>query len=285
MPTSDPQWTPKPVSPIPRTLVIVCTRNCWASLRTSEVLIRWQEDAGDRIGVRLYDETQVGRALGRWIHESGTTATADTDDWDRVLLLGPDIVPCENLIERLTTVDAPIVSPIYRTIRAGQIVYSFGLQDPITGRVEFPTELSGQKLDQPFRVHATDLACSMIQRDLCRHAFPALRFAAGEPDPAAAFAEHFLDLVRSATGADPMVAPVCVEHWRDVGLLGLLRLKQSLRADRTTPSPNPVAADSSSREAVSRTVTVPRGPTHAHLFQGGPLGTSPPGFNTDPQAL
>ncbi len=228
----EPQWDWTPCGETPRTMVVACTSSHWLDFRTAEVLIRWQEEPGGRIGVRLFEAADVGWALARWLLEP----TAGDASWDRVMLLGPDIVPPQDLAARLGSIDAPIVSALSRGLIDGTIAYTFSRLDPVTGRTEYPSQLPLAEITEPFPAHVVDLSCAVIKRDYCGHVTRALSFAASQADPTRAFDQRFCDLVREETGSDPVVAPICVERTADVGLLGLLKLKhQAFTNQQTQP--------------------------------------------------
>jgi len=224
----DPPWTPPAPLQLSRTIVVACTARRWLNLRTSEVLLRWQEELGDRVSVRLLDAGTAGWALARFLHEPATSGL----EWERVLLLGPDVVPTPELLHRLSSVDAPIVSSLNRTVANGNVVYSFTRRDPGTGRIEHPAQLPLADLRSPFPVHSVDLACSLVHRGVCKHVVEAWRLAVADADPDRAFNEHLCELVRRDTDQNPVVAPVVVERRADVGLLSLLQLKHRLDTDR-----------------------------------------------------
>ncbi|MBU0717342.1 MAG: hypothetical protein KJ749_03760 [Planctomycetes bacterium] len=224
------RWNRMPTGPTPRTMVLACTSRRWLDLRTAETLIRWQEEPGSRIGVRLFEATETAWALTRWLN--GEEAKSDT--WERIMLVGPDVVPAVDLIHRLGSVGAPIVSPLSRSLINGQIAYNFARRDPSTMQTEYPTQLSLAEITEPFEACTVDTACCVIHCDVCQHAVTALAESVSQPNPTRAFDERFCDLVRKQTGRDPMVAPVFVERSADIGLSGLLRLKQKLQADQQT---------------------------------------------------
>ena len=237
-PLPDPQWHPRPVSQSPRTMVIACTTWHWLDVKTAETLIRWQERPGHRIGVRLFEANDAAWALARWLHHP----TADDPNWERILLLAPDIVPADDLLDKLASIEAPIVSPLTRAALDGRIAYTFTRPDQATGRPEHPTQLSPDDLAAPFEVHTADLACALLKRDTCRHTPEALAYAAARPDPARAFNERYCDLVRRDTGRNPIVAPVHTERRADLGLLGLLQLKHKLQHEQETEGRRPQPA-------------------------------------------
>ncbi|UCG16370.1 MAG: hypothetical protein JSV19_13850 [Phycisphaerales bacterium] len=233
-PLPGPRWNRTASGETPRTLVIACTARRWLDFRTAEILITWQEEPGNRIGVRLIDAHDVGSALARFLHDP----QAGDRSWERFMLLGPDMIPTRDLVHQLGSIDAPIVSTLNRALIDGEIAYTFRRPDPATGQVEHPIRLSLNHITGPFKAHTADLACSVIRRDTCRHVAEALQFAAGQADPARAFNERFCDLVREATGCDPLIAPVCVERRADAGLLGLLRLKHKVYSEHQVRDDN-----------------------------------------------
>ena len=181
----------------------------------------------------------MGWALARWLLEP----TAGDASWDRVMLLGPDIVPTVDLVSRLGSIDAPIVSGLSRGLVDGEIAYTFSRRDPETGRIEFPAQLSLAEINEPFPAQTVDLSCSVIKRDYCGHVTQALGFAANQPDPTRAFDQRFCDLVRDETRSDPVIAPICIERSADIDLLGLLQLKhRAFRNQQSQPDqPQPAS--------------------------------------------
>lgn len=229
--TPMPEWTPPTAAATPRTMVLACTQRRWIGLRTAETLLRWQESADDRIGVRLFDGLPTPLALQRWLSEAGDQAGR----WERVLLIGRDIVPDESLPVRLGSIDAPLVVPLFRSIVGGELRYNFARQDARTGRLVSPARLSRHDLSHPAEAQSVNMSCCLIRHDALPHAAEALRRAACDGCLTDAFDQHFVHLLRTATGRDPVVAPVIVGHMADIGLLGLLQLRERLLAGRNLP--------------------------------------------------
>jgi hypothetical protein len=221
----DPPWEWNRREAGPATIVYACTTDRWIDFKTAEVILRWQEETTTRIGVRLLEASDAAWAMARLQHED---AIRD-NTWDRVLILGPDVVPEEDLLFQLASVDAPIVVPLTRAMIQGDIAYSCGTLDPLTGQIQYSGSLSPDELSRPFEAHSVDLTCCMIQREMFKHTHDAITHAITERDPVAAFNRRFVDLVREDTGRNPVVVPVMLERRVDVGLLGLLQLKHKLR--------------------------------------------------------
>lgn len=230
------EWAPPADAVPPRTMVLVCTQRRWLNLHTGEMLLRWQEAAGERIGVRLFDGLPVALALQRWLGEAGPQAGS----WERVLLIGRDIVPEESLPAQLGSIDAPLAAPLFRSIVDNDLRYNFTRLDARTGQLIRPAELSRQDLSCPTEALSVDMSCCLIRRDALPHASAALHLAAGDPCLTEAFGSHFIHLVRTATGRNPVVTPVMVGHMVDIGLLGLLQLREKLLASQTAPQLQPV---------------------------------------------
>jgi hypothetical protein len=226
--TPQPEWTAPTDAAPPRTMVLACTQRRWLSLRTAETLLRWQEGAEDRIGVRLFDGLPPPQALQRWLAEAGEKAGS----WERVLLIGRDIIPDESLPARLGSIDAPLVVPLFRSIVGGELRYNFARQDPRTRQLTHPAGLSRFDLSFPADAQSVDMSCCLIHRGVLPHAAEALRRAAGDGCPTDAFGQHFVRLLRTATGREPVVAPVIVGHMADIGLLGLMQLRERLLASK-----------------------------------------------------
>ncbi|MFQ5806656.1 MAG: hypothetical protein ACE5I3_09420 [Phycisphaerae bacterium] len=223
----DPQWNWTPGDSPPRTMIVACTTRRWLDIQTAEYLLRWQEQLGDRAGLRMIYSNDVGAALARALREPAL----QDPGWERIMLLGPDIVPTNDLVQRLGSIDAPIVSTLSRGLVDGRLAYTFARRDPATGRIEYPTQLSLSEITEPFAAYTVDLSCSLIKPETCKHVPQAARYAVDQPDPARAFSECFVELVRQETGRDPVVAPVVVQRRADVGLLSLLRLKHKLQVE------------------------------------------------------
>jgi hypothetical protein len=219
-----PEWAPALENASPRTMVLACTQRRWLNLHTAETLLRWQEAAGEGIGVRLFDGLPVALALQRWLHEAGPQA----EHWERVLLIGRDIVPEESLPLRLGSIDAPLVAPLFRSIAGSDLRYNFVRLDARTDLRVSLAGLSSSDLSCPTEARSVDTNCCLIRRDALPCAREALRLAAGEPCLTEAFSAHFVRLVRATTARNPLVVPVIVGHMADIGLLGLLRLREKL---------------------------------------------------------
>jgi len=221
-----PRWAGQPAGTIPPTMVVAATRDHWLDLSTAECLLCWQADPAIRAGVRIVETDSPAWALARFLNQPG----AQDPYWQRLLLIGRGVVPTHDVLARLAAIDAPIVTAMSRTVVNGQTAFNFALRDPATGELQYPPHLPMADLTRPFEAETVDLACTLLRRDTWQHVSPALHHAIDQPDPERAFCGKLVELVRAATGRKPVVAPLLVERRGDVGLLGLLQLKQRLNA-------------------------------------------------------
>ena len=221
----DPLWQPSPLDTLPRTLVVACTSRRWLDMGTSEILLRWQETWRGQIGIQLLETSEVGIALARAL-----AGPMGQQQWERLLLIGPDIVPTEELLPALASINAPIVGALSRTAGVGEL--TFAHCQPCDGQpgYVYPRELVPVSITDPFEVAAVDVSCALIDEAVFGLVPPALRETVDDPRRELAFSERLAELAREQTGRSPVVAPVVVERLADVGLLGLAQLKARMSA-------------------------------------------------------
>ncbi|MCH7701071.1 MAG: hypothetical protein IID37_05235 [Planctomycetes bacterium] len=234
-------WPAPPETKIPRTVVLACTRDHWSSLPTTEVLLLWQGTYGKTVMVRSVAALSPREALARFMHDP----LFSEPDWTHVLILGPDVVPERETLASLATVDGPIVSAVTRRLATEGLVYGFTVRDPVTGKIRAPSMLPSDTFSRPAEVHSVDLACALVTRDTLGELAGFLTQSATDPDPDASFCEQFCSAV-IARGHNPVIVPTTVERWAEIGLMGLLNLKQQLAARKESavamPTPEPVGA-------------------------------------------
>jgi len=235
------RWPAPSETKIPQTVVLACTRDHWSSLPTTEVLLSWQGTYGKTVTVRSVAALSPRDALARFMHDP----LFAEPHWTHVLILGPDVVPERETLASLATVNAPIVSAVTRRLAAEGLVYGFTVRDPVTGQIKAPSMLPSETFSRPAEVHSVDLACALVTRDTLTDLASFLTESATDPDPDASFCEQFCASV-SARGSKPIIVPTTVERWAEIGLMGLLNLKQQLAARQesatATPTPEPAFA-------------------------------------------
>ena len=90
-----------------------------------------------------------------------------------------------------------------------------------------------------------DLSCALVTRESLSKLADFLTESATKPDPDASFCEQLCAAVRDG-GSKPIIVPTTVERWAELGLMGLLNLKQQLASRPesaiATPTPEPAVA-------------------------------------------
>jgi len=235
------RWPVPPGTTIPNTVVLACTSDAWSSLPTTEALLTWQGAFPGCLTVRSVIALSPREALARFMHDPLWTQP----DWTHLLMLGPDVVPERETLASLAAVDAPLVSAVTRRQSPDGLVYGFAVTNPETGRAGPPRVLPSAAFTRPAEVYSVDLSCALVTRDALDGLSTFVADSATEADPDASFSDLLCESVR-ARGRKPIVIPATVERWAEVGLLGLLRLKQQLadgRAGETAgQAPEPALA-------------------------------------------
>ncbi len=225
-----------PVSPWPRLqapddsspvfVAVRVPRTGWLGMQLVERLQEWERECGDRIQIEKVHSDTV---RGCFVDIAARIRSLDPR-FQRVLVIGDDIVPHGAVLGLLASVDAPIVSALTRNLIDGRICWSYWRPDPVSGAFVAPQNIKLPQLKEPFSVASVDLGCVLVRRDSFLHVEEVLRHLDHRPSTDLDFAHRWCGAVARATGTPPVVVPMTVERRCEVGLQGLLQIKMTLKS-------------------------------------------------------
>ncbi len=212
-------------------------RTGWLHVRAVDTLQAWENKYGDRV---LIEPIHADTARGGLVAVHRRMQTLDAR-FAHVLLLGDDVVPHDATLDLLSSVNAPIVAGLTRTLIDGLIRWAFWTTDPLTRKLVAPQNIRLPDMKQPFEVAAVDPACVLVERSALAQVASVMSEDDNGPDADRLFAQRWCQAVTDATGRPPVQTPLTVERRSEVGLRGLLAIKMKLRAQlraaAETPAP------------------------------------------------